>query len=53
MRAITQHTYGTADILTLEDVPTPDVGATDVRIRVRNDNPIWPHCADLIWPHLG
>ena len=20
---------------------------------VENDNPIWPHCDGLIWPHLG
>ena len=21
--------------------------------RCENDNPIWPHCDGLIWPHLG
>ena len=35
MKAIIQHAYGTADVLTLEDTVSPTVGANDVLIRVR------------------
>ncbi|WP_166789218.1 hypothetical protein [Cryobacterium sp. TmT2-59] len=36
MKAIIQHAYGTADVLTLEDTDSPTVGANDVLIRVRS-----------------
>jgi NADPH:quinone reductase-like Zn-dependent oxidoreductase len=35
VRAAVFHEHGGADVLHLEDVPTPDVGANDVLIRVR------------------
>lgn len=53
MRAITQHTYGTADVLTLEDVPTPDIGATDVLVRVHAagvDRGVWHLMTGLPYP---
>ncbi|AXV08674.1 zinc-containing alcohol dehydrogenase [Euzebya pacifica] len=53
MRAITQHTYGTTDVLALEDVPIPDIGATDVRIRVHAagvDRGVWHLMTGLPYP---
>jgi NADPH:quinone reductase-like Zn-dependent oxidoreductase len=35
MKAITQHTYGSADVLGLEDIATPVAGPDEVLIRVR------------------
>lgn len=35
MRAVVQDEYGTTDVLRLEDVPEPSVGADDVLVRVR------------------
>jgi len=35
MKAIVQDAYGTADVLEFRDVPEPDVGEDEVRIRVR------------------
>jgi len=35
MKAIVQDWFGTADVLELRDVPEPDVGQDEVRIRVR------------------
>jgi NADPH:quinone reductase-like Zn-dependent oxidoreductase len=35
MQAMTQDTYGGAEVMQLKDVPTPDIGSTDVLIRVR------------------
>ena len=35
MRAIVQHSYGTADVLKLDDIDRPSIGDNDVLIRVR------------------
>ena len=35
MKAIVQHAYGSADVLTLEDVVRPEITDNDVLIRVR------------------
>lgn len=35
MRAIVQRAYGDADVLTLEDVERPLIGADEVLVRVR------------------
>jgi NADPH:quinone reductase-like Zn-dependent oxidoreductase len=53
MKAITQDTYGSADVLELRDVERPEVGAGEVLVRVRAagvDRGVWHLMTGLPYP---
>ena len=35
MQAMVQDTYGSADVMHLREIATPEIGADEVRVRVR------------------
>jgi NADPH:quinone reductase-like Zn-dependent oxidoreductase len=53
MKAIVQETYGSADVLELRDIETPEIGDDEVLVRVRAagvDRGVWHLMAGLPYP---